>query len=134
MSGLDSAGASDDERDSMRITKRDGGVGLGRPHQRDRFSLRQRTTTAGGSDIACSADGAPSFVWTSAGQQPLPMPSGGLQPFGPESFRPVCWVGHDHLLLESRSLRPVLLDMRNGSTRPIDVQGDWAAGAIPGAF
>jgi hypothetical protein len=88
----------------------------------------------GGSDIACSADGAPSFVWTSVGQQPLPIPSGGLQPFGPESFRPVCWVGHDHLLLESRSLGPVLLDMGNGSTRPINVQGDWAAGAIPGAF
>jgi hypothetical protein len=62
-------------------------------------------------------------------KQTLPAPS-----VGPDPYTFVCWVGHDHLLLETRWIGATLLDVRTGATQTIDTRADWIAGAIPGAL
>jgi hypothetical protein len=75
----------------------------------------------GGTDIACAAFGATPFVWSAGNQTPLPA-------------APICWVGHDHLVLKSSSGAAELFDIRNGSTQSVNALADWVVGAIPGGL
>ncbi len=83
----------------------------------------------GGAEIACSSFGQAPYLWTGSIKQPLPTPSA-----GPDPFKPLCWVGHNHLLLKSDYTGPVLFDIDSGATQQIDTLADWVVGAIPGAL
>ena len=82
-----------------------------------------------GDDFACDTNSGGFVVSPGGAQQPFPKPSTGSDP-----YNLVCWVGHDHLLLTSRSVGTVLYDIVTRSTQQIDVRADWTVGAIPGGF
>jgi hypothetical protein len=83
----------------------------------------------GGADIVCGAFGQAPFVSSAGTRHPLPAPS-----LGPDPFTPLCWVGHDHLLLKSPYTGPVLFDVGTGTTHTADILADWTVGAIPGGL
>jgi hypothetical protein len=83
----------------------------------------------GGADIVCAAFGQAPFISSGGSRRPLPTPS-----LGPDPFAPLCWVGHDHLLLKSPYTGPVLWDVGKGTTQTVDTLADWTVGQIPGGL
>ncbi len=83
-----------------------------------------------GDDIACDTGNGGVVLSPGGNTQPFPTP-----PIGPwQWYMFVCWVGHDHLLLEGRGGGAALYDVVAGTTQQLDLRADATLGVIPGGL